>query len=51
MLLGLYKLALQRLGPEHNVAVPLKHLRLQAGPLNDVLHRQFTSNGYSTLQD
>jgi hypothetical protein len=48
---GLYKLVLQRLGPKHSVAVPLKHLRLQAGPFSDVLQRQFTLNGYSTLQD
>jgi hypothetical protein len=51
MLPGLYKLVLQHLGPKHSVAVPLKHLRLQAGPLSDVLHKQFTLNGYSTLQD
>jgi hypothetical protein len=48
---GLHELVLQRLGPKHSVAVPLKHLRLQAGPLSDVLHRQYTSNGYSTLKD
>jgi hypothetical protein len=29
----------------------LKHARLLAGPLHDVLHRQHMSNGYSTLQD
>jgi hypothetical protein len=29
----------------------LKHVGLLAGPLHDVLHRQYTSNGYSTLTD
>jgi hypothetical protein len=48
---GLHKLVLQRLGPKHRVAVPLKHLRLQAGPLSDVLRKQDTSYGYSTLKD
>jgi hypothetical protein len=48
---GLYKFVLQRLGPKHSDAVPLKHLRLQAGPLSDVLNRKYTLNGYSTLQD
>jgi hypothetical protein len=47
----LHELLLQCLGPEHRVAVSLKHFRLLAGPLSDVLHRQHTSNGYSTLKD
>jgi hypothetical protein len=47
----LHELLLQHLGPKHRVAVPLKHLRLRAGPLSDVLHRQHGSNGYSTLKD
>jgi hypothetical protein len=29
----------------------LKHVGLLAGPLHDVLHRKYTSNGYSTLTD
>jgi hypothetical protein len=29
----------------------LKHIGLLEGLLHDVLHRQYTSNGYSTLQD
>jgi hypothetical protein len=29
----------------------LKHAGLLAGPLCDVLHRQHTSDGYSTLKD
>jgi hypothetical protein len=29
----------------------LKHVGLLAGPLHDVLHTQYTSNGYSTLTD
>jgi hypothetical protein len=29
----------------------LKHVGLPPGPLRDVLHRQHTSNGYSTLKD
>jgi hypothetical protein len=48
---GLHELILQRLGPKHRVAVPLKHLRLQVGPLSNVLRRQHTSDGYSTLKD
>jgi hypothetical protein len=48
---GLHELLLQRLGLKHHVVVPLKHLRLLAGPLSDVLHRQHASNGYSTLKD
>jgi hypothetical protein len=51
MLPGLHKLIFQCLGLKHRVAVPLKHIRLQAGPLSDVLHRQLASNGYSTLKD
>jgi hypothetical protein len=48
---GLRELLLQCLGPKHRVAVPLKHLRLLAGPVSDVLHRQHALDGYSTLKD
>jgi hypothetical protein len=47
----LHELLLQCFGPEHRVAVSLKHLGLLVGPLRDVLHRQHMSNGYSTLKD
>jgi hypothetical protein len=44
-------LVLQRLRPKHRVAEALKNVGLLTGPLHDVLHRQYTSNGYSALKD
>jgi hypothetical protein len=44
-------LVLQRLRPKHRIAEALKHVGLLVGPLHDVVHRQYTSNGYSTLTD
>jgi hypothetical protein len=41
---GLHKLFLYGLGPEHRVAVPLKHVGLLPGPLCDVLQQTTNVN-------
>jgi hypothetical protein len=51
LLPGLHEFLFQSLCPEHGVAEALKHVRFLLGPFSDVLHRQHTSNGYSTLKD
>jgi hypothetical protein len=51
LLPGLHEFLFQSLRPEHGVAEALKHIGLLLGPLSDVLRRQHTSNGYSTLKD
>jgi hypothetical protein len=51
LLPGLHEFLFQCFRPEHCVAEALKHVGLLPGPLRDVLHRQHTSNGYSTLKD
>jgi hypothetical protein len=48
---GLQELIFQCFSPEHRVAEALQHVRLLAGPLHDVLHRQQMSNEYSTTED
>jgi hypothetical protein len=51
VLLGLVQLLLQGLSAEHRVTVPLKHIRLLLGSLNDVLQRatQSTSTHYKAM--
>jgi hypothetical protein len=51
VLLRLQELIFQHFSREHRVAEALQHVRVLAGPLHDILHRQHMSNEYSTTED